>query len=137
MRSQLFVALALTGSVLSASAEGAIVRCGPNSRPVVRYTHVVRGRTIERIDCVSTLRGYSAATRRPVRYRTVGYHKHRSWKKTALVVGGSTAAGAGVGALSGGKKGALIGGAAGAAAGTAYDVHKRHKRYYRRVRVRS
>jgi hypothetical protein len=35
----------------------------------------------------------------------------RSWKKTALIIGSSTGAGAGVGAIAGGKKGALIGAA--------------------------
>ena len=48
----------------------------------------------------------------------------RNWKKTALVIGGSTAAGAGVGALVGGKKGALIGAAIGGGAGTLYEVRK-------------
>ncbi len=49
----------------------------------------------------------------------------RSWKKTALVIGGSTAAGAGVGALIGGKKGALIGAALGGGASTIYEAAKR------------
>jgi len=44
------------------------------------------------------------------------------------VIGGSTAAGAGIGALAGGTKGALIGAAAGGAAGTVYEVHKRRRR---------
>jgi hypothetical protein len=42
----------------------------------------------------------------------------RDWKKTAMVIGGSTAAGAGLGAIFGGKKGALIGAALGGGAGT-------------------
>jgi hypothetical protein len=49
----------------------------------------------------------------------------RSWKKRALVIGGSAGAGAGVGALAGGKKGALIGAAVGGGAGTLYEVLKR------------
>ena len=48
----------------------------------------------------------------------------RNWKKTALVIGGSTATGAGVGALVGGKKGALIGAAIGGGASTLYEVRK-------------
>jgi hypothetical protein len=49
----------------------------------------------------------------------------RDWKKTAMVIGGSTAAGAGLGAIFGGKKGALIGAALGGGAGTLYEVKKR------------
>jgi len=49
----------------------------------------------------------------------------RDWTKTAMVVGGSTAAGAGLGAIFGGKKGALIGAAIGGGAGTLYEVRKR------------
>jgi hypothetical protein len=49
----------------------------------------------------------------------------RDWKKTAMVVGGTTAAGAGVGAIFGGKRGALIGAAIGGGAGTIYEVRKR------------
>ena len=41
------------------------------------------------------------------------------------VIGGSTAAAAGVGAIFGGKKGALIGAAIGGGAGTIYEVRKR------------
>ena len=49
----------------------------------------------------------------------------RDWKKSAMVIGGTTAAGAGVGAIFGGKKGALIGAAIGGGAGTIYEVRKR------------
>ncbi|HSK09996.1 MAG TPA: hypothetical protein VK911_10480 [Vicinamibacterales bacterium] len=49
----------------------------------------------------------------------------RSWKKTALVIGGSTAAGAGVGGIVGGKKGALIGAAVGGGASSIYEAVKR------------
>jgi len=49
----------------------------------------------------------------------------RSWTKTALVIGGTTATGAGIGGLIGGKKGALIGAALGGGAGTLYEVQKK------------
>jgi hypothetical protein len=49
----------------------------------------------------------------------------RTWKKTALVIGGSTAAGAGIGGLIGGKKGALIGSAIGGGSSTIYEATKR------------
>jgi len=49
----------------------------------------------------------------------------RSWAKTALVVGGSTASGAGVGGIVGGKKGALIGAAIGGGAASIYEASRR------------
>ena len=49
----------------------------------------------------------------------------RSWKKTAMVIGGTTAAGAGVGGIVGGKKGALIGAALGGGAASIYEAGKR------------
>lgn len=49
----------------------------------------------------------------------------RTWKKTALVIGGSTAAGAGIGGLIGGRKGALIGSAIGGGSSTIYEAMKR------------
>jgi hypothetical protein len=49
----------------------------------------------------------------------------RDWTKTAMVIGGSTAAGAGLGAIFGGKKGALIGAALGGGAGTLLEVKSR------------
>jgi hypothetical protein len=49
----------------------------------------------------------------------------RSWKKTAVVIGGSSAAGAGIGAITGGKKGALIGAAIGGGAASIYEATRR------------
>lgn len=49
----------------------------------------------------------------------------RSWKKTALIIGGSGGAGAGIGALIGGKKGALIGAALGGGTAGIYEAVKR------------
>ena len=49
----------------------------------------------------------------------------RSWQKTAMVIGGSTAGGAGVGGIVGGKKGALIGAAIGGGAASIYEATKR------------
>ncbi len=63
-----------------------------------------------------------AVRRAPVRY--VERARGRDWKKTAMVIGGTTAAGAGLGAIFGGKKGALIGAALGGGAGTLYEVKK-------------
>ena len=57
--------------------------------------------------------------------RVVERAPKRDWTKTAMVIGGTTAAGAGLGAIFGGKKGALIGAAIGGGAGTLYEVRKK------------
>ena len=57
--------------------------------------------------------------------RVVERAPRRDWTRTAMVIGGTTAAGAGLGAIFGGKKGALIGAAIGGGAGTIYEVRKR------------
>jgi hypothetical protein len=49
----------------------------------------------------------------------------RSWAKTAMIVGGSAASGAGVGGLMGGKKGALVGAAIGGGAASIYEATRR------------
>jgi hypothetical protein len=49
----------------------------------------------------------------------------RSWTKTALIIGGSTASGAGVGGIVGGKKGALVGAAIGGGAASIYEATRR------------
>jgi hypothetical protein len=64
----------------------------------------------------------AAAPQRASATRIVERAPGRDWKKTAMVIGGTTAAGAGVGAIFGGKKGALIGAAIGGGAGTLYEV---------------
>jgi len=64
----------------------------------------------------------------PVSARTASAQRvdaRRSWKKTALVIGGSAGAGAGVGAIAGGKKGALIGAAIGGGGASLFEAIKR------------
>jgi hypothetical protein len=73
--------------------------------------------TTARSNAASAVRG----TRQAERSSPTG----RTWKKTALVIGGSTAAGAGIGGLIGGKKGALIGSAIGGGGSTIYEAVKR------------
>ena len=49
----------------------------------------------------------------------------RSWKKTAMIVGGSAASGAAIGGIVDGKKGALIGAAIGGGAASIYEATRR------------
>ena len=49
----------------------------------------------------------------------------RSWQKSALIIGGAAASGAGVGAVVKGKKGALIGAAIGGGAASIYEATRR------------
>ena len=51
--------------------------------------------------------------------------RQRSWGKTAMIVGGSAAGGAGIGGVVGGKKGALIGAAIGGGAASIYEATRR------------
>ena len=78
----------------------------------------------------------NAATRPVARARTVSQptrerevaarnDSDRSWGKTAMIIGGSSGAGAGIGGLIAGKKGALIGAAIGGGAATIYESRKR------------
>ena len=69
----------------------------------------------------------TATVARPIRTRQVVYDdpveikKKRSVKKSVAIIGGSAAAGAGIGALAKGKKGALIGAAVGGGAAAIWD----------------
>lgn len=57
--------------------------------------------------------------------RVVSERPRRSWTKTAMIIGGSTAGGAGLGGIFGGKKGALIGAALGGGASSIYEATQR------------
>ena len=57
--------------------------------------------------------------------REVVSEDNRSWGKTAMIIGGSAAGGAGVGGVVGGKKGALIGAAIGGGAASIYEATQR------------
>jgi hypothetical protein len=61
--------------------------------------------------------------RAPVREEDV--QPERSWGKTAMVIGGSAAGGAGVGGIVGGKKGAMVGAAIGGGAASIYEAIRR------------
>lgn len=76
-----------------------------------------------RVERVRTVRTVDVEPEpRRVVTRTVERAPRRDWKKAALVIGGSTAVGSGVGGIFGGKKGALIGAAIGGGASTIYQM---------------
>ena len=93
---------------------------GPVAVPVAATP--VRERVVYRDRVVTRTRTTAARPR---------YYVHkRSKKHSAMIIGGSAAGGAGIGALIGGKKGAVIGGLVGGAGGTIYD-RKTHKKVVR------
>lgn len=89
-------------------------------------------RTAPRAEVVQTVDA-EPAPRRVVRQRVSrasdewddSRDRRRDWKKTAMIVGGTTAASAGLGGIFGGKKGALIGAAIGGGASTIYETTRR------------
>jgi hypothetical protein len=89
-----------------------------SSRPVVRTAAAPR-RAVYRAPAAAP-----AQSQRDVVYREDA-PQQRTWKKTAMIIGGSAASGAGVGAIMGGKKGALIGAAIGGGAASIYESTKR------------
>ncbi len=96
-----------------AFAAPVMVSCGPGQHAIVRDTFV-RGEALTRVECVGGAARHQAA--RP----------HRSWGKSALVIGGSAATGAGIGGIVHGTKGALIGAALGGGAASLYEgAHRR------------
>jgi len=142
------------GTVAAASAPVPFsVQCEPGQRAVLRQVPSWNGAATTEAACVGETGAVDAmpgfvssgvidpVRARPVRYvsderivpERVVYRERpvrraapaRSWKKRALVIGGSAGAGAGIGALAGGKKGALIGAAVGGGAGTIYELLKK------------
>jgi hypothetical protein len=96
-----------------------------DTRPLPSYDELLQENASLRRAQVDSSRPVPAAQRvrsTPVRAAT---SQGRDWKKTAMVIGGTTAAGAGLGAIFGGKKGALIGAALGGGAGTLFEVKGR------------
>ena len=101
----------------------------PAATRVVR-TQQARPRTVRQSSPQAV---YRTAERAPqtvyrdedVVYRDEEVRQERSKTKTALIIGGSAASGAGVGAIVGGKKGALIGAAIGGGAASIYEATRR------------
>ena len=91
------------------------------------YTAMPLARPVSQVSTVSDVEMVTprTVTRAPRRVVQVERAPRRDWVKTALVIGGTTAASAGVGGIFGGKKGALIGAAIGGGASTIYETTKR------------
>jgi hypothetical protein len=89
------------------------VSYAPAPRPVARRTAAAPRQTVYR------------TTEPRIVSETVDTKPARSKTKTALIIGGSAASGAGVGGMIGGKKGALIGAALGGGAASIYEASRR------------
>ncbi len=134
----------------TAASGPVMVNCAPGQRALVRQV-LMNGEPVSQVACVADPFGYAdnsvapAPAARPVSYRTsqqsdlaerrvvyqeqaparVVQPQRSSLKKQLLVIGGSTAAGAGIGGIVGGKKGALIGAALGGGASTIYEATRK------------
>jgi hypothetical protein len=111
--------LSLGTQAFAATQAPVIVSCGPNRHAVVRNAFV-KGEPVTRVECVGPPYGRVNGVSR---YRAE--RPHRSWAKSALIIGGSAGTGAGIGALVNGKKGALIGAALGGGAASIYEGARR------------
>ncbi len=145
------VALPVDNTSRTAASGPVMVNCAPGQRALVRQVFI-NNEPVSQVACVADpsagLVAYdgmqAAPVARPVSYRTsqstavserrVVYQDQaprrvaqpqRSLKKQLLVIGGSTAAGAGIGGIIGGKKGALIGAALGGGASTLYEATRK------------
>jgi hypothetical protein len=133
-------------SLESVLAEAPPVDCGSGREAVLKPV-VVDGKTSVSVKCIATARERStvsapaavtvpAAVSVPVAAAPVATPQapatkakdSRSVKESALIIGGSAGAGAGIGAIAKGKKGAALGAAIGGVAGTVYDLLTRNKK---------
>ncbi len=110
------------------------VDCG-SGREAVLQPLVVDGMTSVQVKCIAMARERSVASAAPAAAPAavpaapaVEAKKSRSTKESALIIGGSAGAGAGIGAIAKGKKGAALGAAIGGVAGTVYDLMTRNKK---------
>ncbi len=110
------------------------VDCG-SGREAVLQPIVADGRTSVQVKCIATARERSvvsaASPSAPAAVpaaRVELTKDSRSIKESALIIGGSAGAGAGIGAIAKGKKGAALGAAIGGVAGTVYDLLTRNQK---------
>jgi hypothetical protein len=93
-----------------------VVECGPGQRAVMQQ---------RRVNGESTLVARCVGASRVASRRSVERAPRRTKTKTALMIAGSTAAGAGVGGALRGGRGALVGAAIGGGAASIYEAAKR------------
>lgn len=141
--------LAPAQSALPNLAAAPLVDCGPGRQAVTRPV-VVAQQVVPQVECVALVAPAAPTVVRPVtrsravqptytRYapdrvvdsfdepRETVVKQPRSWKKSALIIGGSAAGGAGIGAIFDGGKGAKKGAVIGGVAGVVYDIATRNK----------
>ena len=124
---------AFTPPALVETVDGGLVPAAqvtyPNGfRPAVSVVRAADAAPVERVRPAYRTVQTSAPSSAPAAREAVEVREapaKRSWKKTAIVIGGSSAAGAGIGAITGGKKGALIGAAIGGGAASIYEATRR------------
>ena len=123
MRFRLMLPTATVLTMLSLSPAFAgqmMLTCAPGQRATVRET-LVRGTPVTTVECVNG--GASRAMPSITRYRVS--RPHRSWGKTALIIGGGAGTGAGIGGMVRGKTGALVGAALGGGVASLYEGARR------------
>ena len=102
---------------------------GPVAMPTVSLAQGGRSRNVSRcVDERPQARRASYGNTRSVAPRANDdyvYREERTKTKTALMIGGAAATGAGVGGVLSGTKGALIGAAIGGGAASIYEASKR------------
>jgi hypothetical protein len=127
------MAAALTGALISGVGMYAIgthaqdrfaVSPAMAGNPAMTY-YTAAPQLVQRTVAAPRQTVYRAAPAAPVVYQNADVKSHRSITKTALIIGGSAASGAGVGGIVGGKKGALLGAAIGGGAASIYEATRR------------
>ena len=117
--------------------QSVVVKCASGQRAVMEQRRSYRGsRVVAR--CVGSRRAVSDSygrriyardagyeTYRPARSRYYEHRPRRSKTKSALMIAGSAATGAGIGGALKGKKGALVGAALGGGTASIYEAAKR------------
>ena len=128
------MAAALTGALISGVGMYAIGTHAQDrfamspamaGNPAMTYYTAVPQPVVQRTVAAPRQTVYRAASAAPAVYRNADVKPQRSITKTALIIGGSAASGAGVGGIVGGKKGALLGAAIGGGAASIYEATRR------------